>query len=185
MKKYYVLIVGALLCFPCYASKVIGVLDGDTLDVMENGSPLRIRLANVDAPEKTQAFGQASKKSLSDMCYGKEAIVHVTGMEQTIREKKRTIAIVQCGGIDVNRAQVERGLAWVYTRYNHDVTLPLLQLQAKNGHIGLWHDVDPVPPWDYRHKKTGLVATDVSDCLVGPRGGRFRIVDGKKQYGCA
>lgn len=182
--NYFVIVIAVLFCLPCHASKVIGVLDGDTIDVLENGSPLRIRLANIDAPEKTQPFGQVSKKSLSDMCYGKDATVLITGMEQTIREKKRTIAIVKCGGVEVNRAQVERGLAWVYTKYNHDVNLPAIQASARIGHVGLWRDIAPIPPWDFRHKKTGLVLDETSECLVGPRGCHYRFVNGKKQYGC-
>jgi micrococcal nuclease len=63
----------ALLCSPAFAHRVIGVADGDTLTVLDDGRPVRIRLANIDAPEKAQAFGQRAKQSLSDLCYGKDA----------------------------------------------------------------------------------------------------------------
>ena len=46
--------------------KVVGVLDGDTLDCYEGeGKKHRIRLAEIDAPEKSQAYGQKAKKMLS------------------------------------------------------------------------------------------------------------------------
>ena len=35
--------------------KVIRVLDGDTIEVLQDKKPVRIRLANIDAPEKKQA----------------------------------------------------------------------------------------------------------------------------------
>jgi endonuclease YncB( thermonuclease family) len=32
-------------------------------------------LAEIDAPEKRQAFGQRTKQSLSNLCYGKLAVI--------------------------------------------------------------------------------------------------------------
>jgi endonuclease YncB( thermonuclease family) len=64
----------------------------------------------------------------------------------------RTIARVKCDGIDVSRAQVERGLAWHYVKYSTDSSLGLVQQQAKVARRGLWSDPAPIPPWDYRHK---------------------------------
>lgn len=180
------IIITATFSLSCNAAKVVGVLDGDTLDVLENGRPLRIRLANIDAPEKSQPFGQASKKSLSDMCYGNDATY--TAQSKQVDKYNRTIAVVRCAGIEVNRAQIERGLAWVYTAYNKDIALPVIESRVKASHIGLWHDAAPVAPWEYRHNSESRVTTIASSgqagCLVGPRGGHYRIVDGKKRYGC-
>ena len=53
---------------------VVGVADGDTLTVLCNGSKqVKIRLSEIDAPEKRQPFGNRSKKSLSVMCLQKKA----------------------------------------------------------------------------------------------------------------
>ncbi|MBP2845826.1 hypothetical protein J8655_10080, partial [Dickeya oryzae] len=40
--------------------KVIRVIDGDTLDILQVITPVRIRLQNIDAPEKKQPFGSWS-----------------------------------------------------------------------------------------------------------------------------
>ena len=48
--------------------KVVGVIDGDTVDVLDDRKIVhRIRLAGIDAPEKTQPFGQSAKEHLSDI----------------------------------------------------------------------------------------------------------------------
>jgi len=132
-----------------FSAQVIGIADGDTLTVLENNKPLKIRLANIDAPEKRQAWGDRSKQSLSQLCFGKDA-QYVT---QTIDRYKRTVAVVTCDGVQVNRAQVERGLAWTYTRYSRDSSLPAIEAKARDSKIGLWADNEPVPPWEFRRKK--------------------------------
>ncbi|MES2103917.1 MAG: thermonuclease family protein [Pseudomonadota bacterium] len=115
-KQKILLIAALLLPLPSFADKVIGVADGDTLTVLHAGKPLKIRLADIDAPEKKQAFGQVSKQSLSDMCFGKDA----TYQKRTVDRYGRIVARVTCAGVDVNREQVDKGLAWVYPRYNRD-----------------------------------------------------------------
>jgi micrococcal nuclease len=172
-----ILILSAiLLSAPVYAHKVIGVSDGDTMTLLVDRKPVKIRLANVDAPEKKQAFGQRSKQSLSDICFGKDA----TYKTQAIDRYGRTVAVVTCAGVEANRAQVEKGMAWVYVHYNKDKSLPAVQNAAKASRKGLWADASPVPPWQFRHPSKAIA----SDCLVGPRGGRYQIVNWQKRYGC-
>jgi micrococcal nuclease len=166
------------LAAPAFAYQVIGVSDGDTLTLLVDRTPLKIRLANVDAPEKKQSFGERSKQSLSVLCFGKDATYAV----QDIDRYGRTVAVVTCAGVQVNRAQVERGMAWVYLKYNRDKSLPAVQAQAKLKRAGLWADKSPVPPWEFRHPVKA--AANDATCHVGPRGGRYEIVNGHKRYGC-
>ena len=79
-----------------WAVDVIGISDGDTLTVLQDGQPAKIRLANIDAPEKRQAFGERAKQSLADMCYRRDAIVRTIGKDRY----GRAIALVYCDGID-------------------------------------------------------------------------------------
>jgi micrococcal nuclease len=141
------------LCFtvsaPAFAHQVIGVSDGDTLTLLVDRKPVKIRLANVDAPESKMPFGQRAKQSLSDLCWGKDA----TYETQDIDRYGRTVAVVKCGGINANWNQVERGMAWVYPKYNKDRTLPAVQERAREGRRGLWADAEPTPPWEFRRSK--------------------------------
>lgn len=167
------------ITLPAHTHQVIGIADGDTLTLLADRKPLRIRLADIDAPEKKQAFGHRSKESLSDLCFGKDADYRT----QTIDKYGRTVARVTCAGIDANRAQVERGMAWVYVNYNRDGSLPSAQAAARLSRKGLWADKTPVPPWEFRHPVvTGI--PDASGCITGPKGGRYVLVDGRKRYGC-
>lgn len=130
---------------------VVGVSDGDTLTLLtDDKQQVKVRLAEIDAPEKRQAFGQRSKQSLSDLCYQQQARLQVVDTDRY----GRAVARVSCAGTDANAAQVQAGMAWVFDRYAKDQELYRLQDEARVARRGLWVDPEPVPPWEFRrHKK--------------------------------
>ncbi|MFA5921766.1 MAG: thermonuclease family protein [Methylococcaceae bacterium] len=132
--------------------RVVGVHDGDTVTLLMAGNKqLKIRLAQIDAPESGQAFGQQSKQSLSDMVFNK--IINVE--KETIDKYGRTVGTLIVDGIDVNKGQVKRGMAWVYRKYLHDQSLLQLEDESRKEKVGLWSESNPIPPWEYRHGKKG------------------------------
>lgn len=133
-----------------FFATVIGIADGDTLTVLNaDKQQVKIRLAEIDAPEKRQPFGTKSKQSLSDLCFGKEAKV----VPRTTDRYGRTIARVSCAGVDANAEQVNRGMAWVYRQYAKDHNLYILQHEARRLKRGLWTDKSPTPPWEWRKSR--------------------------------
>ena len=149
--KFAITAIGALYLSvsnaETFSGKVVGIADGDTLTVLTACKQQhRIRLAEIDAPEKSQPFGTTSKRSLSDLCFGKEAEVR----PRAIDRYKRTVARVTCAGVDANAEQVNRGMAWVYRRYAKDHDLYVLEHSAKVGKRGLWGNASPTPPWQWR-----------------------------------
>jgi len=131
-----------------FEGRVVGVADGDTITVLTDGrESIRIRLAEIDAPEKSQAFGQRSKQSLSDMVFGKTVRVE----QQDVDRYGRVVGRVFVGGTDVNAEQVRQGMAWVYRQYLRDATLLKVEQEARTARRGLWSDPHPMPPWEYRH----------------------------------
>ena len=126
---------------------VVGVGDGDTRTVLCKGSEkMKIRLSEIDAPEKRQPFGSRSKLSLSNMCLQKKAKIK----PQTKDRYGRTVARVICDGVDANEEQVKRGMAWVYDKYVRDQSLYSIQDKARASKKGLWADNKPIKPWEYR-----------------------------------
>lgn len=129
------------------SGKVIKVADGDTLTILTNSKEqVRIRLASIDAPEKSQDFGNVSKKSLNSMCYGTNANVVV----QDTDRYGRKVGVVYCNGIEVNLEQVERGLAWVYIKYAKEQKYFDAESRAKNKKIGIWSMNNLTPAWEFR-----------------------------------
>ncbi|EHK9899045.1 thermonuclease family protein [Escherichia coli] len=129
--------------------KVIRVLDGDTIEVLQDKKPVRIRLANIDAPEKKQAFGRWSANQLKALLAAQPVTVTYT---QTDRYGRIIGHVFTTNGTDASRFMVQSGAAWVYERYNVDESLPALQREAQEQKRGLWGDANPVPPWEWRYK---------------------------------
>lgn len=135
-----------------YEGRVVGVSDGDTITVLVGGhKQIKVRLAEIDAPEKSQAFGQRTKQSLSDMVFGKTVRVE----QRDVDRYGRVVGRVFIGGTDVNAEQVRQGMAWVYRQYLRDTALLTVEKEAREARRGLWSDPHPVPPWEYRHGGQG------------------------------
>ena len=77
LRLFLILIIALpISASPAYEGKVVGISDGDTITVLISGHhQIKVRLAEIDAPEKSQAYGQRSKQSLSDLAFGKQVRV--------------------------------------------------------------------------------------------------------------
>lgn len=128
---------------------VIGISDGDTLTAFCDQRQVKVRLAEIDAPEKKQPFGERSRQALAGLCFQKQATINNRGRDRY----GRTIGRVVCDGKDASAEQVKSGLAWVYDKYVTDRTLYDLQDAARTARAGLWADAAPVPPWEWRHTR--------------------------------
>ena len=126
--------------------KVVRVSDGDTLTLLVERKQITVRLVEIDAPEKKQAFGQRSRQSLAQMCASQVAVVNGSGRDKY----GRVLGRVQCQGLDANAEQIRRGMAWVFDRYVTDRSLYALQNDARAAHLGLWAVKHPSAPWDWR-----------------------------------
>ncbi|ELF6528460.1 thermonuclease family protein [Salmonella enterica] len=130
--------------------RVIRVLDGDTIEVMASREAVRVRLVNIDAPEKKQNYGRWSTDMMKSLVAGKTVTATYFQRDRYGRILGQVYAP---DGMNVNQFLVRAGAAWVYEQYNTDPVLPVLQNEARQQKRGLWSDADPVPPWIWRHRK--------------------------------
>lgn len=162
-----------------HAHKIVHIADGDSLTLQAGRNRLKLRLAGIDAPEMKQAFGLQARQSLYQLCWGKD----VQYAAKAIDQFGRTVATLRCDGIDVSRAQVERGMAWAAARSANGSHLKMLETAARNARTGLWSDPHPLAPWRFRHGSATSAAAGAT-CHTGPRGGRYQWINGRKIYGC-
>lgn len=144
-----------------FLALVIAVHDGDSIKVRTDAGQIHsIRIARIDAPELKQRWGRVSGASLTRLCLGTQAWVQ----PQTTDRYRRTVADVSCRAKDASYHQVERGMAWVFQRYEPPSSaLYAVQARAVKHRRGLWRDDAPTPPWTFRRSpvenKTAPVST--------------------------
>lgn len=126
--------------------KVVHIADGDTLTVLVDHQQVKVRLAEIDAPESRQDYGQRAKQALGNLVFGHDVSVDYEGKDRY----GRTIGRVHLGRLDVNAEMVRTGYAWVYRKYAKDQNLYALEDEARAARRGLWAGNDPVPPWEWR-----------------------------------
>jgi micrococcal nuclease len=136
--------------------RVVRVIDGDTVVVLDaEKTQHRIRLAGIDAPERKQPFGQRSKQYLASQIAGQDVIVDWDKHDRY----HRIVGKIIYDGQDVDLAMVRAGLAWWYRHYAHEqsaadrVLYEDAEDKAKAERKGLWVDPNPMPPWEWRHRR--------------------------------
>ncbi|ECE8552312.1 thermonuclease family protein [Salmonella enterica subsp. enterica serovar Java] len=163
MNKITAFIVFMVLAFSSLASaaSVTRVLDGDTVEVTEGGQTVRVRLVDIDAPEKAQPYGQKSKQHLLELVSGVNSVmVQEKGKDRYGRVLGRLwlkVCSDRCFTKDAGAEMVKSGLAWAY-RYKGKATnqnMQELEKTARNNRLGLWHDDQAVEPWKWRQEHKG------------------------------
>jgi endonuclease YncB( thermonuclease family) len=134
-----------------FTGKVTGIKDGDTFEVLFDGQPEKVRLAEIDCPEKSQAFGKNAKQYASNLCFGKTVTVISTGKRD--RYQRVVGTIVTADSVNVNQELVKAGFAWHYKQYSKSKELSQMEDKAREAHLGLWADEHPQAPWEWRREK--------------------------------
>lgn len=173
-----------------FTGEVVGISDGDTIEVLRDGRAVKVRLHGVDTPEKAQAFGTRARQFTADLVHRHTITVQV---RDTDRYGRLVAEVLLSDGRSLNRELVRAGMAWWYRQYAPgDTELARLEADARESQRGLWSDPHAVTPWDFRHPEgrsnTTATSTTPADngartIHTGPRGGKFYYSEnGNKVY---
>ena len=183
MKKYLpiLLLTFSGLAIADINGKVVAVTDGDTIKVLDsNNLQHKVRLTGIDAPEKKQPFGNASRKHLASMVAGKSVRVEFSKADRYGRILGKVWVqpsdCPDCGRtLNVNHAQILSGMAWHYRYYAKDLPLEdrgrydSAEAEAKARNLGLWSEPDAIPPWAWRKGKRDLSSQVASSFQCGSK----------------
>ncbi|MBP5351239.1 MAG: thermonuclease family protein [Fibrobacterales bacterium] len=132
--------------------RAVKVQDGDTFDFLYGDNrKQRVRVAQMDAPEKNMPFGQKSKERFTELVMGKEIALVVN----TVDRYGRIVGSVVIDGEDQSARMISEGMAWYYRQYGWTDSLARLEEEARNAKRGLWADPNPQPPWEWRKENRG------------------------------
>ena len=154
MKTLIAMLILSLLAGRAHAEqfscRVVVISDGDSFDcVTTANTQIRVRMAEIDAPERKQPYGPQAKQALAELIYNKLAIVQAHSIDRF----GRTLGRVFIGSLDVNYSMVQQGAAWAYTEQLKDLKLRDAETFARNLDKGLWaQPADAiVAPWKWRY----------------------------------
>jgi endonuclease YncB( thermonuclease family) len=147
---------------------VVGISDGDTLTARceaqqdRPAATVKVRLAGIDAPERSQAYGQRARKRLSEVAFGKSVALIGNKKDRYGRLVAKVMVAAECAKppcpqtVDAGRQLVIEGLAWWYRAYIREqapddrASYGAAEERARDSRLGLWADASPVPPWEWR-----------------------------------
>lgn len=102
-----------------FRAKVTRIIDGDTIVIAYHGRPKTIRLQAIDAPEKLQTGGPASKENMRRLVEGRTVTVETQARPDRYG---RTVGKVIADGMDVGLEQIRQGHARHYKKYQSKQT---------------------------------------------------------------
>ncbi|RYG47810.1 nuclease [bacterium] len=159
LKRFLSLLI---LAVPLLASaqetvRVVGISDGDTVRVLtKDKRELKVRLNGIDAPEKTQAFGEKSRQWLAGKVFGKDVQLKSDGLDRY----GRTLGTILVGDVNINLQSVKNGWSWWYRQYAAKRTdLQAAEQSARAAKVGIWSQPGAIEPWNYRRAPKGPNAT--------------------------
>jgi micrococcal nuclease len=129
--------------------KIVSVHDGDTVTLLSGRKQYKIRLNEIDCPEKGQPYGDKARQKLASLIFGMDVRASISGKDRY----GRFIGTISAGSLDVNAEMVKTGYAWHYKQYSKSPQLALLENRARAARIGLWADPNPVSPWEWRKRR--------------------------------
>lgn len=132
---------------------MVAIADGDTLTILDSENVQhKIRLAGIDAPERSQDFANRSKENLSRLAFHKN--VWVVGGKTD--RYGRIVGVVRVDEADICLEQIKAGLAWHFKRFEHEQpprerqTYAAAEREARLARRGIWSIPGPTPPWEFR-----------------------------------
>ena len=130
--------------------RVVKVVDGDTLDVLMNGKPVRLRLIGLDTPETVdprkpvQCFGKAASDTAKEMLAGKTVRLEYDASQGMSDKYSRTLVYVfLADGTNFNKYMISEGYGHEYTYnlpYKYQREFKAAEKNAREQKKGLWAD---------------------------------------------
>lgn len=135
--------------------EIVGIVDGDTADIRIGKRRLeRLRLNEIDAPERGAPWSKKSKQLLSDLIFGKEVMIAITDWDRDDRAVARIFVWSDDGTqiVDVSQQMIAQGAAWYFEKFSKDRALRAAEASARRAGLGVWTipDEHRIPPWEWR-----------------------------------
>jgi endonuclease YncB( thermonuclease family) len=136
-------------------AQVIGIIDGDTVDVVIPPSwRIRVRLHGADSPESDEAFYREAQVFTRVLMFSR----NVTLVGKDVDPYDRLVARITVDGRDASEALIAAGLGCTFRRYITDPVLESARSRAQAAHLGFWAPGARLPACVAREAQTRSTA---------------------------
>ncbi len=151
MRFFYIFIITLavliVLSWQAHAAPAITYYyDSDTVKIADGNKTYKLRISEIDAPERNQHYGKKSRRALMSLCKNAKVQVIITGTDKY----KRQVGQLYCNQKNASEFMVGHGYAWFNAKYSNNQQLDALQEQARQDKAGLWLKDKAMPPWVWR-----------------------------------
>jgi endonuclease YncB( thermonuclease family) len=149
-----------------YQARSLHVRDGDGLIVSDGERQRDLRVAEIDAPERGQAWSKRAAQALARLVEGQPLRVELIEIDRYGREVSNVWAGETCVACELVRG----GHAWAYRKYLRSPALVDLERSARAGRRGLWSQPAHtfIPPWEWRRGVREVSPAAAALALLGP-----------------
>lgn len=130
--------------------RVLGVIDGDTINISYNNKTEKVRMIGLDTPETkdprkpVQCFGREASQRMSDLVNGKNVRIEQDSSQGTIDKYGRLLLYIYLeDGTNVAYKMIADGYGHEYTYkipYKYQSQFKVAQKEAESNKRGLWAD---------------------------------------------
>ena len=129
MRLIWLLLIAIPVSAETLHGRIVGIVDGDTVDLLVERTQHRIRLDQIDTPERGQPWGNRARQALADKVFQEDVRVEVSDTDRY----NRLIGAIWLGDRDINREMVREGHAWAYHHHRSavgpiDIWCPLAEI---------------------------------------------------------
>ena len=128
-----------------FPAHVLRCHDGDTCTVLTRQGVVKVRLAQVDAPEIDQPYGTQVRDVLCALICDRDVDIEPRGTSYD-----RVVGSIRLGGLDTSEAMVREWATWDYARYDSDPVMTGLKATALQRGRGSWAAPLSIVPWNLR-----------------------------------
>lgn len=137
---------------------VIDVSDGNNFTCLtKDKQQIEVKLYQIDAPDKDQAYGNEAKQYLSSLIFNKEMDIYVHGKDEYNRTLGTVMKVISrgngCCSVSlkelINISMIIDGMAWYYPFGEKNDMYKKSEEKARSEEKGLWSQ-EAIAPWDFR-----------------------------------
>ncbi len=116
--------------------KVVGVISGNSLEILSEGKVIGVKIYGIDCPTKTNVTGRVARHFVADHAFMNDVQLEITGAEAN---GELVGKVILADGKNLGIELLKQGMVWWDKQATPDETvLAKIEKQARDAFMGIW-----------------------------------------------